>query len=198
MKWMFALGLVAVAALGLWLVPQNRNDREKWDGGGVVAGSTSSTPHHDVPAASGTAGTSGTHDGAAEVEGGEVVTEIETITGANDGMTLVGRRVDLHVDVQDRANDRAFWVGSRDNRVLVVLGRDNRTGAQRQKGAPASHGIAPVHTGQRATISGVIRAVPKAEHRYSWDLTREDERDLSERKIYIHADTVRSEGHGSF
>jgi hypothetical protein len=197
MKWLFALGLIAGAVAGLWLVPQTRDDREKRDGGRTIAGSTASTPHHDAKPSTGAVGTSGTHDGAAEINGGDVITEIETITGTNDGMRLVGRRVDLHVDVQGRANDHAFWVGSRDNRLLVVLRRDRRDGTQRQQGRPSNHGISPVHRGQRAAISGVIRATPAAEQRYSWSLTRNDEKELADRKIYIDADTVRSEGHGA-
>jgi hypothetical protein len=197
MKWLFVLGLIVVATAGLWLVPQDRNDREKREGGGVIAGSTASTPHHDIERSPGAVGTSGTHDGAAETNGGDVITEVETITGTNDGMRLVGRRVDLHVDVQERANDHAFWVGSRDNRLLVVLRRDRRDGMQRQQGRPSNHGISPVHGGQRAAISGVIRAVPEAEQRYSWSLTRDDEQELADRKIYIDADTVSSEGHGT-
>jgi len=197
MKWLFALGVIVIAALGIWLVPQSRNDREVWDGGGVAAGSTSSTPHHDLERSPSAVGTSGTHGAAAETDAPNVITEIETITGTNDGMGLIGRRVDLHVDVQNRANDQAFWVGSRDNRLLVVLDRDTRDGAQRQDGRAPNHRISPVHGGQRATISGVVRPVPKAEHRYSWNLTREDERELKDRKIYIAADSVSSEGHGS-
>jgi hypothetical protein len=196
MKWVFVLGLIALALAGIWLIPQNRNDREKWEGGGVIAGSTSSTPHHDEQPAP-PVGTSGVHEGAAESHRGDVITEIETITGANDAMTLVGRRVDLHVDVQERAADSAFWVGSKDNRLLVVLRRDRRDGEDRQKGQPSNHGIAPVHGGQRATVSGVIRAVPQSEQRYSWNLTREDENELDDRKVYIDADTVRPEGHGA-
>jgi hypothetical protein len=147
---------------------------------------------------SGAVGTSGTHDGAAEGHESNAVREIETITGANDGMALVGRRVDLHVDVQDIASGQAFWVGSADNRVLVVLARDNRSGRQRQGGTPASHGIAPVRGGQRAMISGVIRRMPRAEDMTGWDLTEDEKRELSEKKIYIRADTVSSEGHGTF
>ena len=184
MKSLFVLGLVALAALGLWLVPQNRDDRI--------------TPRDRAVEPPRAVGTSGTHDGSSEAPDANAVTEIETITGVNDGMTLVGRRVDLHVEVQQRANDVAFWVGSPDNRVLVVLGRDNRTGEQRQKGAPSGHGISPVRGGQRAAISGVIRPVPPAEQRMSWSLTEADEKELADRKIYIRADTVSSEGHGSF
>jgi hypothetical protein len=189
MKWVFVLGLIALALAGIWLIPQNRNDREKWEGGGVIAGSTSSTPHHDEQPAP-PVGTSGVHEGAAESHRGDVITEIETITGANDAMALVGRRVDLHVDVQARANDHAFWVGSPDNRLLVVFGRDNRNGTKRQSGVPASHGIEPVRDGQRAAISGVVRSIPIKEHRYNWNLTADDERELSERKVYIHAESV--------
>lgn len=197
MKWLFVLALIVIAAAGLSLVPQNRNDREKWDGGGMTAGSTSSTPRHDAGRSPEAVGTSGTHEGAAETVRGDAITEIESITGANDAMTLVGRRVDLHVDVQGRANDAAFWVGSRDNRLLVVLRRDRRGGGDRQQGRPSNHGVAPVHGGQRATVSGVLRPVPRAEERYSWNLSGADERELADRKIYIDADTVRSEGHGS-
>lgn len=185
MKWMFVLGLLLVLVLGIMLVSQDRTDRDLT--GGVAA------PVGAIPV-----GTAGAHDDAAEARGGDLISDIETITGTNDAMALVGRRVDLHVDVQDRANDYAFWVGSPDNRLLVVIGRDSRDGSQRQRGAPSNHRIAPVRGGQRAAISGVIRPAPKAEQRYSWNLTRDDERELADRKIYIDADTVSSEGHGTF
>jgi hypothetical protein len=195
-RWLLALGALALAAVFLWAMPQNRNDREDWEGGGVEVGSANQgSAHSDMNApqeaqadAVGTAG----HDEAAG-EDAAVLREIETITGANDAMSLVGRRVDLHVDVQARANDHAFWVGSPDNRLLVVLGRDNRDGSQRQAGVPASHGVQPVRDGQRAAISGVVRPIPIAEQRYSWDLTEDDERELSERKVYIRADAVTPE-----
>ena len=196
--WALLAFVVAVAAAGVLLVPQLRNDREEFEGGGVVVGSQSKpSPHGNTQAEKDAVGTAG-HEAAAEVEGGSIVTEIETITGSNDAMTLVGRRVDLHVDVQHRANDNAFWVGSPDNRVLVVFGRDNRDGLQRQRGLPAGHGIAPVRGGQRAAISGVIRPLPAAEEMASWNLTTDDKKEAAERKIYIRADRVSSEGHGTF
>jgi hypothetical protein len=189
MKWLLVLGIFAVAIAGLWLMPNTRAESY---------GKTPRPIASDARDSSGAIGTSGTHAGAAEDAPGDTVREIETITGANDGMTFVGRRVDLHVDVQEMANDRAFWVGSADNRVLVVLGRDNRTGSQRQHGTTAAHRITPVHHGQRAMISGVVRPMPTAEEMSSWDLTTADQKELAERKIYIRADTVGSEGHGSF
>ena len=207
MKWLFVLGALVLAAAGLWLVPQDHNDRENWEGGGVVAGSTASSPHHYLEASPRPVGTSGQHEPAAEDRGvsehtfeddAAIVREIETITGANDGMALIGRRVDLHVDVQSLANDNAFWVGSRDNRLLVVLGRDTRGDSERVRGLPATHHIAPVHRGQVAAISGVIRPLPKAEQMYSWDLTTDDRRELADRKIYIRAEKVSSQGHGTF
>jgi hypothetical protein len=183
MKSLFFLGLVALAAFGLWLVPQNRDDRS------LVRDLVAESPRP--------VGTSGTPQDSMAAPDANALTEIETITGINDGMTLVGRRVDLHVEVQERANDIAFWVGPRDNRVLVVLARDNRTGAQQQQGLPSSHGISPLHSGQPAAISGVIRPVPPAEQRMSWSLTKADEKELADRKIYIRADSVSSEGHGT-
>lgn len=181
MTWLFALGLLLLVGLGVLFVPNNRTAREL----AVV----------DAPVPP--VGTSGTHDSATEAKGADVITEIETITGTNDAMVLVGRRVDLHVDVQNRANDYAFWIGSADNRLLVVIGRDKRGGPQRQRGQAAHHRIAPVRGGQRAAISGVIRPAPSAEQRYSWNLTRADERELSDRKVYIDAEAVSSEGHGN-
>ena len=200
-RWMLALGVLALGALLVWLVPQNRNDREDWEGGGVKVGSANQgSPHSDMAQESKAptaVGTAGTHSEAGSTEDAAVLREIETITGTNDASSLVGRRVDLHVDVHSRANDYAFWVGPKDNRVLVVWGRDNRDGTQRQAGLPAGHNVSPVRDGQRAAISGIVQAIPKAEERYSWDLTEQDERDLHERKIYIRADTVRPEGHGT-
>ncbi len=181
MKWLFVLGLLLVVGLGILSVPRNGTDRD------LIGDEALAAP----------VGTSGTHDSAAEAKGADVITEIETITGTNDAMALVGRRVDLHVDVQNRANDYAFWVGSPDNRLLVVIGRDTRGGPQRQRGEASQHRIAPVRGGQRAAISGVIRPAPKAEQRNSWNLTKEDDRELSDRKVYIDAETVSSEGHGS-
>jgi hypothetical protein len=197
-RWLLAGAVLALAVALVWLVPQNRNDREEWNGGGVEVGSANQgSAHSDMnppPSKEAQAvGTTGSHDDAAGEEDAAVLREIETITGANDAMALVGRRVDLHVDVQARANDHAFWIGSPDNRLLVVVARDNRNGAKRQAGVPASHGIEPVRNGQRAAISGVLRSIPIAEHRYGWDLTERDEQELHERKVYIHADTVTPE-----
>jgi hypothetical protein len=152
---------------------------------------------------SGPVGTSGTDEpeGAGDDSGPPaavppaIIQELETITGAVDGHELVGRRVDLHVTVADIANDVAFWIGENDNRVLVVIDRDNRNGAKRQAGAPPSHGILTVHRGQQAAISGTVQRRPKAEEMHSWGLTNDERARLSDRPIYVRADTVTANGH---
>jgi hypothetical protein len=103
-----------------------------------------------------------------------VIHEIETITGVNDGHQLVGRRVDLHVPVQQHLNDFAFWVGSRDNRVLVVH--------------PGNPSISV--TGTLATVSGTIRALPRDAEMHSWGLAESDRDELMQRRIYVRADAV--------
>ncbi len=189
MKWMTVLGLLVLAVVGLRLTPEgNARTPRPRDGTRVAAA---------VSDAVGTTGThSAAHARAAEIDEGNVVTEIETITGANDGMMLVGRRVDLHVDVQKRVSDHAFWVGSADNRVLVVLVQDDPRGPGHHQGRLSRHQIVPVHRGQRAAIAGVIRSMPKPGQLAGWRLTRDDVEELTDRKIYIRADSVSSEGHG--
>jgi hypothetical protein len=136
-------------------------------------------------------GTSGQDDLPGDNSGPGLTTihEVETITGATDGHQLVGRRVDLHVPVQEHLNDVAFWVGPRDNRLLVVLARDDRDGETRQLGGPAG-GISRTMDGTQATISGTIQRVPYAEAMYSWGLTNADRDELMDRRIYLRADRV--------
>jgi len=191
--WMWVLPGIAGCVLGLWLMPETRSDRQAFTA--TEAAVPVGTTGRHVSALSKYRVSTAGYDADPPPS---VVREIETITGANDGMALVGRRVDLHVDVQERANDVAFWVGPRDNRVLVVLARENRSGRQRRQGEPAGHRIAPVHGGQRAVIAGVIRQASTAEDMESWNLPDKDKAELDERKIYIRAETVASEGHGHF
>ena len=65
--------------------------------------------------------------------------DLETLTGAIDQHELIGSRVDLHVKLGDINNDMSFWVGNKDNRVLVVHSR-----------------IEPFKAGQTARIIGSI------------------------------------------
>jgi hypothetical protein len=194
--------LVVAGAIALVLVALVwASQREAGDGarfGGVPGGA----PAPEI--SGGSVGTTGTEKPDAEGDSGpggvvppRVIQELDTITGSVDGQQLIGQRVDLHVAVQSVPNEVAFWVGERDNRVLVVLGRDNRSGAQRQRGVPSGHGISPVHAGQQATISGSVQRLPRAEEMSSWRLTEGEFAELLDRKLYIRADSVTTNGHGT-
>lgn len=124
-----------------------------------------------------------------------IVKEIETITGSLDGHELIGRRVDLRVPVHAAgAGDTTFWIGSGDNRLLVVLERDTRQD-QSEGAETVEHRIRPVN-GRAAFITGTIQRVPDAEERVSWRLTRQEEEELLERNIYVRAERVVPDGHG--
>jgi hypothetical protein len=125
-----------------------------------------------------------------------LIQEIETITGAVDGHELIGRRVNLHVPVQSRSNDLAFWIGPRDNRVLVAMLPNVRKVEGTRRNMP-EHRINPVHIGQQATVSGSIQKMPGADQIRSWALTPADRESLEDRQIYIRADSVTAVGHGS-
>jgi hypothetical protein len=182
-----AAAVLALAAVGVWLSPGG--------GGGLDQGTGLVRTETGNP---GAVGTSGGNAGDADrtrspAAPGGVIHELETITGSNDGHELVGRRVDLHVPVSQHINDVAFWVGMGDNRLLVVFARDDRDGAERQRGEPSNSGVAP-RAGQQAAISGSIQRVPYAEAMYSWGLTNTDRAELMERRIYLRADTVTPAG----
>jgi hypothetical protein len=86
--------------------------------------------------------------------------DLETATGAVDQNELIGRRVDFHVTVADIANSTSFWVGNKDNQMLVVPGPDR---------------IHSVTVGQMARITGTIEVLPKP---------------LNDQKVYIRADNI--------
>jgi hypothetical protein len=124
-----------------------------------------------------------------------VISELETITGAVDGHELVGRRVDLRAELGEAAGNAnasgRFWVGSADNAVLVVLGRDVRNEHQRITGESPDHPLGEIKGGQPVLITGQVERVPKAEQMYSWNLTRQEKTALADRPVYIRADSVR-------
>jgi hypothetical protein len=72
--------------------------------------------------------------------------DLETVTGTLDPYELVGQHVDFHLHVADIAADNSFWVGTRDNRVLVVR----------------SKGHTPLVKGQLVRISGTIEPLRPA------------------------------------
>ena len=125
-----------------------------------------------------------------------VVRNLDQILGGRDPKELVGRQVEFEAPVLDDGNPVTFWIGTGDDRLLVVMGRDSRDVQDRQTSTPPSHGIPPVQRGQQAIISGTIQEVPSAEERYNWRLTREQTRELERRGVYVRAHSVRSYGHG--
>jgi hypothetical protein len=194
----FVLTAVAMMLIALGIVWSYQRDGR---GAAGLDASASAVAGTRTP---GSVGTSGAGVAPDATDGGgppaivppTVIQELDTITGSVDGQQLIGRRVDLHVTVHSVPNEVAFWIGGKDNRLLVV-GRDNRDRKQRQLGLPPRHDISPVHAGQQATISGSVQRVPKAEEMYSWRLTEPDYAELLDRKMYIRADTVTTDGHGT-
>jgi hypothetical protein len=143
----------------------------------------------DAVGTSGRADTTAAHDSMA-ADPPALIRELETITGQVDGRALVGRHVDLHVPVAARANDQAFWVGEKDNRLLIVPERDHRDSEERQMGLIASHGIGALEQGKQAAVSGSIQKLPPAEEMFGWGLTHDDLREAAERGVYVRADRM--------
>jgi hypothetical protein len=169
--WAILLGLLVMFAIGVFIYPDlvDRSPTRNRDSGASSSGT----------APIGTAG----------LDAGAVIRELDTITGSNDGHELIGRKVDLHVTIEQHINDVAFWIGNADNRILVVLGRDNRDGADRQRGRPSSTSLQATG-GSPVAVSGTIQGLPRPEAMYSWGLTNADRDELHQRRIYIRADAT--------
>jgi hypothetical protein len=138
-------------------------------------------------------GTTGQQDGEPE-DSPATLHDLETLTGAVDPHELIGRRVDFHVKVADINNYTSFWVGDKDNKMLVVLGRDNRSDAPPVVGVPSPKDNKPAAPGQTVRIVGTIEEIPDAEARYSWGLNDSQRSALKDQKVYIRAEHVTPEG----
>ena len=200
--WTIVIALLVFTAGGYWYLREADGERDVIGYAGhsgvlraPVTGELSTVPVRGVTDARavGTAGTTAVGSTDRASDAAATIKELETITGDNDGHELVGRKVDLHVPVQSRANNVSFWVGEKDNRMLVVMDRDRRSAAQRQQGGVANNPISPVHAGQQADITGTIQKLPRVEAMYSWGLSRDDWNELASRPLYIRADAVRGE-----
>jgi hypothetical protein len=124
----------------------------------------------------------------------ETILDLKGLLGADDATTLIGRRVEVDVPVLQAHNPTTFWIGDPNDRLLVVLGRDTRDGAERQASKPPEHGIVPAENGQQASIRGTVQGVPRAEERYNWDLTATQDRELKRKGVFILADSARTGG----
>jgi hypothetical protein len=117
-------------------------------------------------------------------------TPVANAIAAADYRSRIGERVTIRVPARDLMNDVAFWAGSGEEQILVVMNRDRRSGEERQQGLPAPHGIKRAEGLASATISGVIEPVPDAEATYSWALTRADRVALGRAGAYLRAESV--------
>lgn len=181
-RWVIAIAACGVAALSVaWFV-------------GAFA---VTTPPGPAPGAAALAnpeapiGTVGDIDGPPSSTLGTWITGIRSLGGREDLSGLVGHEVRITVDVGRRTNDVAFWIGTPPDDLLVVISRDDRTGADRQLGDPSSTDIGSPPPGA-VTIVGTIEKVPYAEATYSWGLTRRDVDLLAERGVYVKATKISS------
>ena len=181
-RWLLPVGLLVVLpALSMYALDETGGD-PFWPSHNALMRSAS--------AEGGAVGTSGQAAASRDEHEGAVIRELETITGINDLHPLIGRKVALSVPVAARANDWAFWIGSPDNRVLVVPRRDRRDSALRQQGRVTTGGIDLIEGGTIAAISGSIQKLPRAEERKSWALTNQDQAEATSMDVYLSADTV--------
>ena len=181
-RWVLPVGLlVALPALGIYGLKETAGDTF-WP--------SYNARMHGIAPFQGAVGTSGTAPGTDDGQNAAVIHDIETITGINDGHPLIGSKVELHVPIAGQANDQAFWIGTSDNRVLVVPHRDLRDGRERQEGLLAGNHIAPLEAGETAAISGSIQKLPEREERFSWGLTLREEQEVAGIGVYLRADTV--------
>src|SRR4051812_18428385 len=188
-RWVvLVLLVVAVAAAGTYALRETSRDEARPARNAMINGLPSAGEHGAVGTSGSARGTQGNQANAGGTGG--VIRELETITGLVDRRPLIGRKVDLHVPIAATANDQAFWVGEKDNRVLVVPRRDHRDSVTRQAGRVAGNGIARLEPGTMATITGSIQKLPIAEEMYSWGLTSEDKKDVAAAGVYLRADTV--------
>ena len=169
--WLWLLLLVLLLALIWWLVTalSDRHDDR-------IAGAEGL----EEPVAASSAA------GARSVEGataGEPITELAAITGAADAGALAGRPVRLSGARVDRMiGDATFWIGSGQDRVLVILDQvipsEPRT----------VEGRVNVNSGQSVDIQGRLRAAADAPP--EGVLSAEDQRQLADRQVYVWADAV--------
>jgi hypothetical protein len=178
---LLSAAVILIAAVAVWMSPGGAGGRDQ--ASGLVRTETGN------PGTVGTSGTLSPDQDSGAGAAGHIIRELSTITGVNDGHQFVGRRVELSAPINQHINDIAFWIGEGDNRLLVVLARDDRDGAERQRGEPADKGLT-LDAGRRAAVAGTIQQVPYAEAMYSWGLTNSDRAELMDRRVYLRADSV--------
>ena len=130
----------------------------------------------------------------AKVSSATPIQDLDALLGTDDPASLAGHRVEIEVPALSEHNLTTFWIGSPEDRLLVVLRRDTRNGGERQASRAPVHGIVSAHAGQPTLITGIVQRVPSAEARYNWDLTPAQTRELKRRGVFILADRVKTAG----
>ena len=153
--WATFIGIVAVIATLMWAAPYHQS-----------RAGTGGSPLGNPPV-----GTAGREAANEPDESPATLHDLETVTGSVDPHELIGGRVDFHLKVADINNNTSFWVGNKDNRMLVV------------HSAP-SNDIEPAALGQMVRITGTIESIPNAAFGDQ----------LKDQKVYIRAEHVTPEG----
>jgi hypothetical protein len=173
-RWAVLAGTLALIAGLIYVLPLERSG----GGAGVTREDAASDSVVDG------VGTAGRDASVPEPEDSPATLhDLETVTGSLDPHELIGTRVDFDLKVGDINDNASFWVGTKDNPMLVVFGRDKAS----------THGIQPVKRGEMARVTGTIEAIPPAGSRYSWGVNDSLRRELDQ-KVYIRADKVIPEG----
>ncbi len=169
------LVLLAVTGAGLYWTPKPTTRRHLAETANYLKGELL-----NIARPVGTSGVGG--DAAdARVPAPGIIRDIETITGTIDGHELIGRRVDLRVPVIGPAGRIGYWVGPRDNRVLVVIDE----GEKPARGRDTTGAVSAIPAaGQIAAVTGVIRPLPR-DAAARWTVPEADRLVLDDRTIFI-------------
>jgi len=149
------IGVVTVIAALMWVGPYHQSRQ------GIDVSAAGNPP----------VGTAGRAAANEPEESPATLHDLETVTGTVDPHELIGGRVDFHVKVEDINDNTSFWVGNKDNRLLVV------------HSAP-SNDLGPAAAGQMVRITGTIESIQDAAF---------DDR-FKDQKVYIRAEHVTPEG----
>lgn len=185
--------LVAAVAYGVIYVGQDGVDRF-WERGPWVTRTAEQSPEGGALGTSGGAAPGADNTaGPPAVSPPPVVQDAQAaLTGDDEWQDLVGREITLTIPMGPHVNDVAFWTEDGGPPLLVVLARDRRDGATRQRGEPNAADLSS--TAGQAAISGTVQRLPHAEAMYSWRLTNHDAAELSRRPIYLHVTEVKPAG----
>ncbi len=156
--WAWLLGLLALLLIGAALLRGCDDDTDSTDVAVVDDTGVSSAGTLDDGTATGDGSAAGTTAGA--VATGDTFSSLDDLNVAlNDGAassaSLAGRMVTLtDVEVTSVVGDSTFYVGTGNDRVLVVLQDEGEQAA----GAAGSDGRYNVDTGDRVTVRGRVQS----------------------------------------